>query len=402
MKGQIDEAVESSMDVVFEARGKETDESLFVPTVPIVEGVFMGRGFPVLRSYDEFSQDARWLNGLPVMMNHEEMMPDSRRVGQMGRATLDGAGKRVKSTTEFIKQDLTPRELANIKKTGPDHGSLRYMVNLEHTPGVWNGKHYDAIERSPYVFLEYSYVREGVVTPADGAGFKIESVSETKFTDKPWDGSASKYKDTDAYCAACLIDYNESGKPKIQAKCKLPVKEPDGSVNKNAIRNALARIGQLKGVPAPDLKAGRSKLEKLAKQAKIGESGGKFMVNDDEDAGIDETKYVSIEEFEELKENLKDVSKKNETLEATIEADQKARDILAFRDLLKPGYQDEAADLWEAHAADPMGWLKENVDKLLTAAEENELKGKPVVDGASDLIEEARTRAKNAILRKEV
>jgi Phage Mu protein F like protein. len=44
MKGQIDEAVESSMDVVFEARGKETDESLFVPTVPIVEGVFEGRG----------------------------------------------------------------------------------------------------------------------------------------------------------------------------------------------------------------------------------------------------------------------------------------------------------------------------------------------------------------------
>jgi hypothetical protein len=283
------------------------------------------------------------------MMNHEEMMPDSRRVGQMGRATLDGAGKRVKSTTEFIKQDLTPRELANIKKTGPDHGSLRYMVNLEHTPGVWNGKHYDAIERSPYVFLEYSYVREGVVTPADGAGFKIESVSETKFTDKPWDGSASKYKDTDAYCAACLIDYNESGKPKIQAKCKLPVKEPDGSVNKNAIRNALARIGQLKGVPAPDLKAGRSKLEKLAKQAKIGESGGKFMVNDDEDAGI--------------------------------EADQKVRDILAFRDLLKPGYQDEAFGLWEAHSADPVGWLKENVDKLLTAAEKNELKGKSVVGG---------------------
>jgi len=45
------------------------------------------------------------------------------------------------------------------------------------------------------------------------------------FTDKSWDGAASKYRDTDAYCGACLIDLNAPGAEKTQANCKLPVKE---------------------------------------------------------------------------------------------------------------------------------------------------------------------------------
>jgi hypothetical protein len=144
------------------------------------------------------------------------------------------------------------------------------------TPGEYKGVHYEAIERGPYVFYEYSLVSSGVVSPEDGAGFNVEcdgcrALREAKFTDKPWDGSASRFKDTDAYCAACLIDYNEPGEDKVQAKCKLPIKEPDGTINKNAIRNALARISQLKGVPAADLSAAKAKLAKLAKQAGIGE-----------------------------------------------------------------------------------------------------------------------------------
>jgi len=63
-----------------------------------------------------------------------------------------------------------------------------------------------------------------------------------QFSDRVWDGSASRYKDTNAYCAACLIDLNEPGAEKIQAKCKLPIKEPDGTYNRNAIRAAAAAL----------------------------------------------------------------------------------------------------------------------------------------------------------------
>jgi len=87
------------------------------------------------------------------------------------------------------------------------------------------------------------------------------------FTDKPWDGAASKYADTDAYCAACLIDENTGSGPKVQSKCHLPVKEPGGAYNKNAIRNALARIGQVQsGGKAQAL----ARLKALAKEAGIG------------------------------------------------------------------------------------------------------------------------------------
>ena len=44
-----------------------------------------------------------------------------------------------------------------------------------------------------------------------------------------WDGAASNYANTDAYCKACLIDVNPSGKPKAQSHCMLPVKAPGSS-----------------------------------------------------------------------------------------------------------------------------------------------------------------------------
>lgn len=77
-------------------------------------------------------------------------------------------------------------------------------------------------------------------------------------TNKPWDGSASKYPDTDAYCAACLIDDNPAGKDKVQALCKLPIKEPNGDINSNALPAALGALNgarnALKGVSTSNKK----------------------------------------------------------------------------------------------------------------------------------------------------
>lgn len=56
-----------------------------------------------------------------------------------------------------------------------------------------------------------------------------------------WDGSASNYDSTEAYCSACLIDVTPSGEAKSQAYCKLPVKAP-GS-NKYADKGIVAAAG---------------------------------------------------------------------------------------------------------------------------------------------------------------
>ena len=69
---------------------------------------------------------------------------------------------------------------------------------------------------------------------------------------KPWGSiSESDYATPEAFCAACLIDMNESG-PKSKAKCKLPVKEPGGALNANGMRAAAAALaGARGGVNAP-------------------------------------------------------------------------------------------------------------------------------------------------------
>jgi hypothetical protein len=73
------------------------------------------------------------------------------------------------------------------------------------------------------------------------------------FSDKPWGSiSESDYRDAEAFCAACLIDLNEPGAEKVKAKCKLPVKEPGGVYNRNAIHAAVAALaGARGGVQAP-------------------------------------------------------------------------------------------------------------------------------------------------------
>lgn len=88
-------------------------------------------------------------------------------------------------------------------------------------------------------------------------------------SNKPWSGAASNYKDTAAYCAACLIDDNEPGQPKVQSKCHLPIKEPGGDINAAAVRNAMARLNQVQSSPAKKAKA-KARLMALRKQAGIG------------------------------------------------------------------------------------------------------------------------------------
>lgn len=90
-----------------------------------------------------------------------------------------------------------------------------------------------------------------------------------EFSDAAWDGSASRYASTADYCDSCLI--NENTGPRdgwVQSKCHLPVREPSGAYNRNAIRNALARLGQVQAAASAKAAALR-RLQALKKRAKI-------------------------------------------------------------------------------------------------------------------------------------
>ncbi len=83
--------------------------------------------------------------------------------------------------------------------------------------------------------------------------------------DKPWNGSASRFEDTAAYCRSCLIDDNPADAEKTQALCHLPIREPNGDVNINAVRNALARVNQVKTSGAKKT-AARTRLQRYMAQ----------------------------------------------------------------------------------------------------------------------------------------
>ncbi len=70
-------------------------------------------------------------------------------------------------------------------------------------------------------------------------------------SNEPWSKfSAADYSDAQ-YAAACLINLNKPGEH-VKGFCKLPVKEPDGNVNRNGVHAAAARLpGAGGGVIAP-------------------------------------------------------------------------------------------------------------------------------------------------------
>lgn len=81
-------------------------------------------------------------------------------------------------------------------------------------------------------------------------------------SNKPW-GQFSPSDYTDAqYQAACLIDRGGTGSAK--ERCSLPVREPDGTLNRNGVHAAAAALagahGGLKNVSAAQKKDAAKKL----------------------------------------------------------------------------------------------------------------------------------------------
>jgi hypothetical protein len=67
-------------------------------------------------------------------------------------------------------------------------------------------------------------------------------------SNRPWSEiSETDYADAAAYCDACLIDLNARGDDKAKRKCKLPVREPGGALNRNAVHAAAGSLAGARG-----------------------------------------------------------------------------------------------------------------------------------------------------------
>ncbi len=102
-----------------------------------------------------------------------------------------------------------------------------------------------------------------------------ERSAAMKFTEKEWDGSKSRFTVEQlldavpkAIAAWARKRARELKRDVIKDDLKLPYKEPDGTVNINAVRNALARISQVEGVPRDVLADARAELERVLEEYK--------------------------------------------------------------------------------------------------------------------------------------
>jgi hypothetical protein len=92
----------------------------------------------------------------------------------------------------------------------------------------------------------------------------FEPMTTRAVTRKPWNGAASKYPDAAAYCRASLIDDNPADEDKTIARCHLPVYEPNGDLNANALAAAAGRLSQTQ---SPQKASAARKLVRLYRQA---------------------------------------------------------------------------------------------------------------------------------------
>lgn len=70
------------------------------------------------------------------------------------------------------------------------------------------------------------------------------------FSDKPWSNFSEADYTPEQWLRACLIHMVD--RPKVKADGKLPVREPDGMLNRNGIHSAAGALaGARGGVSAP-------------------------------------------------------------------------------------------------------------------------------------------------------
>ena len=88
---------------------------------------------------------------------------------------------------------------------------------------------------------------------------KEQPVAET-VTDKAWDGSASRFSDAE-YARSCVLDRGPGAGPPKQ-RYSLPVREPDGALNRNGVHAAASRVGSVQASPE-QIRAAASRLVAL-------------------------------------------------------------------------------------------------------------------------------------------
>lgn len=158
----------------------ETDDYIDIPVIPMREGVFIGTdGVPTLKKYEEFSKDAHWLEGQPILHGHtrpnEIVTYKHDRIGKLWGIQPRPETRDVYAIARYWKGKISPEKLNEIRSGHPYDGSIAYTCETVPEQGVYNGEKYNAVEKTGYHFYHFAEVGEGACSVEKGCGFNLNS-----------------------------------------------------------------------------------------------------------------------------------------------------------------------------------------------------------------------------------
>jgi hypothetical protein len=140
------------------------DQFTIIPVVLMKEKVTNG----ALKRYEEFSNDAHWAEGIPIVGPHIQGQPPtnhlSPKAGKIRNIRLNSELKRVEGEAVIFNKMIDLADLERIKSGEQFAGSIGYFCNEEklQSPQKWiDGEEYTIIEKAPFFFDHFSMVAHG-------------------------------------------------------------------------------------------------------------------------------------------------------------------------------------------------------------------------------------------------
>jgi len=285
----------------------ETEDLMMIPTVFTKEGV-QNRA---LKPREELAKSWRWANSVPVIINH----PPGKQsiaahmdaiIGYTDKAAFRPEDAAITGFVNLYKNKTPPEILDGIRKKQIKEGSVGFWFMPDRTPGVFNGKEYDEIERD-ILFEHYAISPnvEGACPASEGCGLQLDKqkgdgdVEEKKIASRIVEGIRNAFSLGDSHS-----DVIESSRDD-----GVPYTEKQGTVN---------------------TMEDKQRIEELEKQLEeVTAERDEAKKNLEEDVKTKEDLQKQLDSLQDKEKTVADLQKRIEDMEKT-EADrvQKAKDEL--------------------------------------------------------------------------
>jgi len=258
----------------------EGREYLVAPMVMIVEGVLNGSGGPLLYPKEELAKYPASWNHKPVVVYHPQINgvgvsacdPDiltNHKIGYIMNTRFEDGKLKAEAWLDRDRIDnVDPRIADAIERQTMMEVSTGLFVDVEPAEGEFRGKQYVGIARNYRPdHLALLPDKRGACSIEDGAGFlRMNAEWTTKYVNDLPD-SAFLYIEPGGKKDA-------EGKTVPRSLRHLPYKDKNGNIDLPHLRNAIARIPQMKGI-SEDLKRSlQARARRLLEKARKGGLAG--------------------------------------------------------------------------------------------------------------------------------